>query len=37
MKMKQYGLTETTLFHFHGIFNINEIKSAKRTPTRLYL
>ena len=24
--------TETKLFHFHGIFKKNEIKSAKRTP-----
>ena len=30
--MKQYGLIETTLFHFHGVFNKNEIKSAKRIP-----
>ena len=37
MKMKQFGLTETKLFHFHGKFKINEIKSAKRTPTPLYL
>ena len=25
------------LFHFHGIFKKNEIKSAKRTPTPLYI
>ena len=31
MKMKLFGLSETKLFHFHGIFNKNEIKSAKRT------
>ena len=34
---KEFGLTETKLFHFHGIFKINEIKLAKRTPTPLYL
>ena len=28
----QFGLTETKLFHFHGIFKKNEIKSEKRTP-----
>ena len=28
---------ETKLFHFHGIFMKNEIKSAKRTPTHLYI
>ena len=33
MKMKLFGISETKLFHFHGIFKINEIKSAKRTPT----
>ena len=32
MKMKQFGLSETKLFHFHGIFRKNEINS-KRTPT----
>ena len=37
MKMKLFGLSETKLFHFHGIFKKNEIKSAKRTPTPLYL
>ena len=41
MKMKYFGLSETKfetkLFHFHGIFRANEIKSAKRTPTPLYL
>ena len=37
MKMKYFGLTETKLLHFHGIFKINEIKSAKRAPTPLYL
>ena len=26
------GVSETKLFHFHGIFRKNEIKSAKRTP-----
>ena len=35
MKMKYFGLDETKLFHFHGIFKKNEIKSAKRTPTPL--
>ena len=37
MKIKYFGLTETKLFLFHGILKINEIKSAKRTPTSLYL
>ena len=32
MKMKSFGLNETKLFHFHGIFKKKEIKSAKRTP-----
>ena len=32
MKIKQLGLSETKLFHFHGIFKNNKIKSAKRTP-----
>ena len=32
MKMKQYGLSETTLFHVHGVFNKNKIISAKRIP-----
>ena len=32
MKMKQFGLIETKLFDFHGIFKKNEIKSAKWTP-----
>ena len=26
MKMKQFGLNETKLFQFHGIFRENEIK-----------
>ena len=31
-------LSETKLFHFHGIFKKNEIKSAKRTPhTFIYM
>ena len=31
--MKQFGLNETKLFHFYGIFkNKNQIKSAKRPP-----
>ena len=29
-KMKQFGLDETKLFHFHRLFKINEIKSTKR-------
>ena len=28
-------ISETKLFHFHEIFKINEIKSARRTPTPL--
>ena len=32
-----FSLSETKLFHFHGIFNKNEIKSAKRTPTLFYI
>ena len=31
--MKKIGLSETKLFHFHGIFKKNEIKSAMRTPS----
>ena len=34
IKMKYFGLRKTKLFHFHGIFKKNEIKSAKRTPTQ---
>ena len=37
MIMKQFGLNETKLFHFHGIFRKNEMKSAKRTPIHLYI
>ena len=33
MKMKQFGLSESKLFYFHGIFKKKlERKSAKRTP-----
>ena len=32
MKIKLFGLSETKLFHFHGIFKKNKIKSAKLTP-----
>ena len=35
MKMKQFGLSETKLFHFHGIFKKNEIKSQSE-PQHLY-
>ena len=28
----KYPISETKLFHFHGIFKKNEIKSAKRIP-----
>ena len=35
MKMKQFGLSETKLFHFHGIFKGNEIKSARQTSIPL--
>ena len=31
--MKKFGLSETKLFHFHGIFKKNEIQSAMRTPS----
>ena len=31
MEMKLLSLSETKLFHFHGIFKKNEIKSEKRT------
>ena len=31
MKMESLGLSETKLFHFHEIFEKNEIKSPKRT------
>ena len=37
MKMKYFGLTETKLFHFHGKYKKNEIKSAKRTPSSTHL
>ena len=37
MKVKLFGLSETKLFHFHGIFKTNEIQSTKRTPTSLYI
>ena len=30
--MKEFGLREKTLFHFHWIFKKKEVKSAKRTP-----
>ena len=32
MKMESFGLSETKLFHFHGIYKQNEMKSAKKTP-----
>ena len=32
MKMKLFGLSETKLFYFHGIFKKNKIKSKKQTP-----
>ena len=32
IKRKEFGLSETKLVCFHGIFKKNEIKSAKRTP-----
>ena len=33
IKMKQFGLSETKLFHFYGIFKKNEIRSEKtKTP-----
>ena len=35
MKMKKFGLTETKLFQFHGIFKMNETNSAKRTPIHM--
>ena len=31
-KMEYFGLTETKLFHFHGICKKNVIKSVKRSP-----
>ena len=38
LKMKSFGLSETKLFHFHGIFKINEInKISKANPTPLYI
>ena len=37
MKMKLFGLSETKLFHFHGIFKRNGRKSVKQTPTPLYI
>ena len=37
MKMNEFGFSETKLFHFHGIFQKNEIELAKRTPTPLYI
>ena len=35
--MKSFGLSETKLFHFHGIFKKNEIKSAKPTTTVTFI
>ena len=32
MKMKLFSLSETKLFHFHGIFEKKEIKSEKQIP-----
>ena len=37
MEMRKFGLSETKLFHFHGILKKNLIKSAKQTPTPLYI
>ena len=37
MKLKKFDLSETKLFHFHGIFMKNQIKSAVRNPTPLYI
>ena len=32
------GLSETKLFHFHGIFKKNEVKQqSELTPTALYI
>ena len=32
MKMKQFGLTETKLFHFHWIFKIGDGKGVQASP-----
>ena len=37
VKMKYFALSEAKLFHFHGIFEKNEIKSEKRTQHLLYI
>ena len=34
--MKYFGLSETKLFYYNGIFKKNELKSAERTPIPLY-
>ena len=36
-KMKLFGISEAKLFHFHWIFKINEIKSAKRLHTYIHI
>ena len=35
MKMQLFGLSETKLFHFHGIFKKNEIKLA--SPSLIHI
>ena len=37
MKMKLFGLSETKLFHFHGIFKKNEINSSKPHHTVIHM
>ena len=36
MKMKQFGLSETKLLHFHGIFYKNEKMSKANTHTFIH-
>ena len=37
MKMKQFGLAETNLFHFHGIFQKKEINQQSETPPFIHM
>ena len=37
MEMKTFGLNETKLLHFHGIFRKNEWKISKANPTPLHI
>ena len=37
MKMKQFGLSETKLFHFHGAFKKNEINQQSEPHTFIHI